>query len=201
MKGLLLKDTFIIVKENRYFLLLAAVMACMQNEFFYSYIIIYAAALPYAALAYDERVNWNRMAETLPVTKAQIIGSKYLVGYLSVTAAAVMAIIGQLLGIAFHAKPFQIQDVNVTLLVVCMALAMQALHIPLMFWIGVERGRLLFVLIMVSAAVGASSIWERISVRPAVYDPNLILAAAFGLTAAANLISFYVAQRLYPKEK
>ena len=104
MKGLLIKDAYTMMKETKYFFILAVVMAFFQNDFLFSYIIVYAASLPIAALAYDERAKWDKMAETLPLTVGQIIGSKYIMGYVSVGIAMLLAISGKLLGSSFRAE-------------------------------------------------------------------------------------------------
>lgn len=196
MKGLLIKDAYTMMKETKYFFILAVVMAFLQNDFLFSYIIVYAASLPIAALAYDERAKWDKMAETLPLTVGQIIGSKYIMGYVSVGIAMLLVISGKLLGSSFRAE-----DMVTMLIVVCIALAVQAFNMPLMFWIGVERGRLLFIALVVGAALAVSSIGQEIMASPVTLNINFILFSAVGITIAVNIISFYVSRIAYYKKQ
>ena len=196
MKGLLIKDAYTMMKETKYFFILAVVMAFFQNDFLFSYIIVYAASLPIAALAYDERAKWDKMAETLPLTVGPIIGSKYIMGYVSVGIAMLLAISGKLLGSSFRAE-----DMVTMLIVVCIALAVQAFNMPLMFWIGVERGRLLFIALVVGAALAVSSIGQEIMASPVALNINFILFSAVGITIAVNIISFYVSRIAYYKKQ
>lgn len=196
MKGLLIKDAYTMMKETKYFFIMAVVMAFLQNDFLFSYIIVYAASLPIAAMAYDERAKWDKMAETLPLTVGQIIGSKYIMGYVSVSIAMLLVISGKLLGSSFRAE-----DMVTMLIVVCIALAVQAFNMPLMFWIGVERGRLLFIALVVGAALAVSSIGQEIMASPVTLNINFILFSAVGITIAVNIISFYVSRIAYYKKQ
>ncbi len=196
MKGLLIKDAYTMMKETKYFFIMAVVMAFLQNDFLFSYIIVYAASLPIAAMAYDERAKWDKMAETLPLTVGQIIGSKYIMGYVSVSIAMLLVISGKLLGSSFRAE-----DMVTMLIVVCIALAVQAFNMPLMFWIGVERGRLLFIALVVGAALAVSSIWQEIMASPVTLNINFILFSVVGITIAVNIISFYVSIIAYYKKQ
>ena len=53
MRGLLIKDLCSMMKQTKYFFILAVGMAFLQNDFLFSYVIVYAASLPITALAYD----------------------------------------------------------------------------------------------------------------------------------------------------
>lgn len=55
MKALILKDTYVIWKQLRYFLIIILLFSCIPNSFNNAFAIIYSAMLPYTALAYDER--------------------------------------------------------------------------------------------------------------------------------------------------
>lgn len=202
MKGLLLKDASTILKETKYFFLFAVVVALVQNDFLFAYLIVYAATLPIAAIGYDERVRWKRLEETLPLTKAQMVGSKYVMGYVSVAVAIVLVLCGRLIGAGLNTNPasFAPEMLFMLLMISCMALIVQAVNLPLMFWIGVERGRLLFVLIVVCTAMAASTIWEEKVQNAIRMDQLQFFLIALLVTVIANLISFQVSKALYSRE-
>ncbi len=197
MKGLLIKDICSMMKQTKYFFVLAVVMAFMQNDFLFSYIIVYAASLPITALAYDERAKWGRMEETLPLTRAQIIGSKYMMGYITVAVSLAIVFCGRLYGAMAYARPIRMENMFSIVITACIALAVQAVNLPLMFWIGVERGRLLLILIIVSAAFAIVSLWEDLEIHQASLHFPLVLAAAAGITAVLNILSFQISKRMY----
>ena len=72
---------------------------------------------------------------------------------------------------------------------------------PLMFWIGVQRGRLLFIALVVGAALAVSSIGQEIMASPVTLNINFILFSAVGITIAVNIISFYVSRIAYYKKQ
>lgn len=91
MKGLILKDLLVIKSQFVSFLFFIAIYAVIsftsENEMLNACIALLAGILPISALAYDERANWDRYALTMPVTRAQIVVSKYLLGLLLIAAA------------------------------------------------------------------------------------------------------------------
>ena len=80
MSGLIQKDIYTLTTELRYFILVLLVTFFMRNDFLYAFSILYATILPTTALAYDERSKWNALADMLPFTTGQIVGSKYILG-------------------------------------------------------------------------------------------------------------------------
>ena len=85
MAGLLLKDCYNLKSQLKMlglFLILFLVLAIsMKNSGFFAGIaMMLAVMMPVTALAYDERAKWDQFAVTMPVTRTQIVGSKYLLG-------------------------------------------------------------------------------------------------------------------------
>lgn len=201
MKGLLIKDLCSMMKQTKYFFILAVGMAFLQNDFLFSYIIVYAASLPITALAYDERAKWGRMEETLPLTRTQIIGSKYAMGYITVAVSLLIVFCGRLFGAVVYAMPFHMENMFAILIIACIALVVQAVNLPLMFWIGVERGRLLFILIVVSSAFAIVSIWEDMGMNQALLNFPFVLAVVVGITVVLNILSFLISERMYNRNQ
>ena len=88
MKGLLLKDFYMMLKYCRSYLLIAVVFFAMsfmstENLIFIFYPCVISAMLPVTLLSIDERSRWLPYAATLPVTRAQIVSEKYLFGLIA----------------------------------------------------------------------------------------------------------------------
>ncbi|MEG2037837.1 MAG: ABC-2 transporter permease, partial [Ruthenibacterium sp.] len=60
MKGLLLKDFYVLWKQARVLLLLMLAFTVLPGMS--AFVILYAAMLPYTALAYDEQAKWDTLA-------------------------------------------------------------------------------------------------------------------------------------------
>lgn len=197
MTGLILKDVYTILKQAKLFLLAAMVMLLVQNDFMLSYIICYAAMLPITALGYDERAKWNKLADMLPYTITELVGSKYIIGYLSIGAAALTAAVFKCFYILIGKSSFSQDYWIIFYLIICAALMVQAVTLPLMFWLGVERGRLLFIIVVVAAAfVFSTVILDNLNTAWQV-SPFLLLSLALTVTFILQLISFGISKIAY----
>ena len=87
MKGLLLKDWYMIQKYCRSYILITAVfigisLANGENLFFTFYPCMLCGMIPVTLLGYDERSGWMQYSGTMPYAKEQIVSEKYLIGIL-----------------------------------------------------------------------------------------------------------------------
>ena len=88
MKGLLLKDWYMMKKYCRSYVLIAVVFIALSlvssgNMFFVFYPCLLCGIIPVNLLGYDERSRWMQYSGTLPYTKRQIVSAKYLIGLLA----------------------------------------------------------------------------------------------------------------------
>ena len=95
MKALLLKDFYVMWKQTRVLLLLILVFSCLPGAFYPTFAVVYAAILPYTAMAYDERSKWGQLAAMLPYADREIVLSKYCFGYLAIAVAAGISLVLQ----------------------------------------------------------------------------------------------------------
>lgn len=198
MKGLVLKDISSLATELKYIVALLAVLIFLQNDFLYIFAIVYMAVLPISALGYDERAKWDKMANMLPFSTAQLVGSKYILGYLAMGTAVLFVVFSRWFG---SGKTVSAEDFISVAIVLCIALIIEAIQLPLMFWVGVEKGRILFVLITVfgaSTMYSSGAILKEISMVQTGKNVLFILAVA---AAVCNLISFLAAEKLYQRAK
>ena len=195
MKGLVLKDINSLATELKYIVALLAVLIFLQNDFLYIFAIVYMAVLPISALGYDERAKWDKMANMLPFSTAQLVGSKYILGYLAMGTAVLFVVFSRWFG---SGKTISAEDFISVAIVLCIALIIEAIQLPLMFWVGVEKGRILFVLITVFTMYSSGAILKEISMVQTGKNVLFILAVA---AIVCNLISFLAAEKLYQRAK
>ena len=146
MAGLLLKDYYNLKSQLKMlglFLILFLVLAIsMKNSGFFAGIaMMLAVMMPVTALAYDERAKWDQFAVTMPVTRTQIVGSKYLLGILFMAGSCILSTI-----IAYIIEKFSFSD---TFQFFCIFFSIgtiiQAILLPLMFQFGTEKGRFILI--------------------------------------------------------
>lgn len=168
MKGLLIKDFYMMKKYCRAYLLIAVVFIAVsffaeENLFMTFYPCLLCGMIPVNLLAYDERSHWMEFSGTLPYTKAQIVSGKYLIGLMTQLALLVVTGVAQGIRMAM-AGSFALQDFAVLmLLMLCVSTIASSITMPFVFKLGVEKGRVAYY-VMVGVVCGgivvASSIFR-----------------------------------------
>ena len=156
-----------------------------------SFAIVYAAMLPYTSIAYDERAKWDQLAGMMPYSVRDIVGSKFMLGYLCVGEVALVSLVARLLIPGGDGNPLSL------LTMVGVALLMMAVTLPFMLRFGVERGRMIFTLIMVAAACGSMTAMQLLNDSGEL--PQVLTLGVPALAVAANLIALPRSIRLYAR--
>lgn len=200
MRALLMKDCYTLWKQLRIFIVVMLVITVFNGTFGNLFIVVWAAMLPYTAMAYDERSRWDQLAAMMPYSIRDIVLSKYLLGWLCCGAAALFSLAVQSI-LTVLRFPMAALDPTANLLGFCASLCVLALTLPLMFRFGVEKGRLvMFLLIfLVCGTAGALG-----SIAVDIGDgllrmPPLLLIGLPAAAAVLTAISIPLAMRLYQK--
>lgn len=166
MKGLLLKDAYQIWHYAKGVIVAAVVMmgagvvTIMNGANFFIVYAGYAGFLmgmmPMTLLAYDQASKFSEYSAALPVTKEQLVGSKYIVGLCGLVLAEVFA--AAALGVAsLHWTAVDHALVVSTLVQVGMTtLLNSAVLLPLNYRFGYEKAKYAFYLMvgLVAALMG-----------------------------------------------
>ena len=145
MKALIIKDTYVIWRQMKYFLILILIFSALPSGFNNAFAVIYTSMLPYTALAYDERSKWDQLAAMMPYSTRDAVLSKYVFGWLCIGGAAVLS--GLLQAIISLVTDREVLPGTLVLSVLG-ALCILAITLPVMFRFGVEKGRLAMFLII-----------------------------------------------------
>lgn len=207
MKGLLLKDFYLVTKYCRTYFLIAAVFIAVSfvsdgNLFYIVYPSLLSGMVPTTLLAYDERSRWNEYIGTLPYTKAQIVSGKYITGL------AVQILVLVLIGIAQAVRMcangvFDIKDymslISVLFVASCVA---SSLTLPFIFKWGVEKGRLAYFVIVGIGCAGAVAVQSFFYVQPQMKIPTGVI---FPVSCIAGIflyaLSWYLSIVFYKKRE
>ncbi len=87
MKGLLLKDFYVMKRELRAFLFIIVFFTAFSfvgenNSFFMFYGLIMLPIVNISLISYDERSHWDSFLETTPVSRSTAVTEKYLLNLL-----------------------------------------------------------------------------------------------------------------------
>lgn len=197
MKGLLIKDFSVLMKQMRVFLALIFIFSIIPGSNMTIFAVVYAAMMPYTALAYDERSHWDQLAAMMPYTVRDLVLSKYVLGWVFTGGAAALALIA---GAAERAFGLAGAAPMTTLLAFFAGVIMIALTLPLMFRFGVERGRMFFILLIVVVACGSVGLVSGLAESPETASLIPLLAAILPIAAVVlSAVSVALSLRFYVK--
>lgn len=159
MKGLLLKDFYVMKKELRAFLFIIVFFTAFSfvgenNSFFMFYGLIMLPIVNISLISYDERSHWDSFLETTPVSRTTAVTEKYLLTLLLLLVWSPVVLIVYLLQAANLGSPLQ-----AVCICMYMALFFPAIIYPFIFALGSEKGRLAyFIFIFVAMAAIAAGV-------------------------------------------
>lgn len=154
MKGLLLKEWYQASSYGRLVFLAALIMfsasamtlhAGGKQGVFLVYACFLLGIFPMTLLSYDEAFGWTAYSDTLPVSKAQLTGAKYLIGLFctaacTVCAAFVLTVFGGGLDRSYAAL-LMVESITAPLL-------SNTLLLPLSYRFGQQKARYLYFVIV-----------------------------------------------------
>lgn len=203
MSALLLKDFYVMWKQTRVLLILILLFSCLPGAFYPTFAVVYAAILPYTAMAYDERSKWDQMAAMLPYADRAIVLSKYLFGYLAIlVTAGISMVIQTALTLVWNQAADNLSPLDTIPLAMCAGVCVLAITLPLMFRFGVEKGRLMMFLLIFLICGGTGAITGITSDLP---DGGYYLSLALPGMAVAALVltaaSIPLSLRMYRRKR
>ena len=207
MKGLLLKDWYMMKKYCRSYILIAAVFIAVSffsndNMFFIFYPCLLCGMIPVNLLGYDERSRWMQYSGTLPYTRAQIVSGKYLIGLLAQLAMLVVTGVSQSAKMII-AGNFVFGDFAVLMLLMLIVSTLtSSICLPFVFKLGVEKGRTAYY-VMIGFVCGASVLASSIlrGQLMAEIQPNLILALIAIIGIGVYILSWYLSVVFFRKRE
>ena len=208
MKGLLIKDFYSIVSQLKLFLIIIIAFALVPGYSVSAFAMVYAALLPINALAWDEQSKWDNLARMMPYSRFDLVFSKYLIGYIYIAAAALLcAAVSFAYSLLPGKEPFDAGNALTLVFFGATALLLLALNLPLMFRMGVEKGRLFFG-IMVGAfcaliALGGNMIDDGAGIAGFITSAKggAIAAAVLAVTVLINAASVALSVKWYGKRE
>lgn len=207
MKGLLLKDVYMIRKYCKAYLLIAAVFIAVSfvsddNMFFIFYPCLLCGMIPVNLLGYDERSRWMQYSGTLPYSKTQIVSSKYLIGLFAQASMLIVTAIAQ--GIHMYMNGgFRFEDfIVLILMLLIMSTVTSSITLPFVFKLGVEKGRIAYYVmigVVCAGSVIASSLF-RADLQGKIQSNNFLAILCF-VGIGIYALSWYLSIVFYKKRE
>lgn len=191
MKGLLLKDWYMLWHYCKSFLLMVVVFAFSylyfpENTFLFVYPMLLASILSMSLLSYEERCGWSVYCKSLPLSHWLIVGEKYVF-----TCLCTVVMLALLMPIQYSVLrrlpvfPWETFWGSVSTLAL-LGLVGPSVLLPLLFRFGTEKGRLAYYLV-IGAGCAVSFVMR--AQLPALSHPSLLLILAVLVMVVSYLLS------------
>lgn len=149
--------------------------------------VVLGGMLAYTSISMDERDGWNRFVLTTGYSRKEYVLSKYLLAIAGTVICSmtlgILSVIGQNLGI------IEMENNLLSILPILMAgtLMMLSVALPLSFWFGMEKARLLSILV-IALAFGFVGVFSAITEE----NSGLLVGGWNGISLMAVLLSVIV---------
>lgn len=207
MKGLLLKDWYMVVKYCKAYLLISLVfigasIMSDDNFFFILYPCILSGMIPVTLLGYDERSKWDQYCAALPYTKAQIVSGKYLIGMAAQIGMLVLSTVVQDIRMQVKGTFSWESFGSILSMLAAISFLAPAVSLPPMFRWGTEKGRMAYY-ISVGLICGISAFLVSVSGITVLGSlPSSTAMLLLGLAAlVAYGVSWYLSIVFYRKRE
>lgn len=153
MKGLLLKDLVNLKQQTKIYIIVIAIwlaiaLTSQDGSFLGGMICVLSVMLPITTLSYDEKAKWDKYVLSMPVSRNQVVVSKYIL-------ALALSFIGCLISFAFNL--FITKDASQSIIMSSMFWAFSivafCLILPLIYKFGVEKGRAMILIVFLAPTV------------------------------------------------
>lgn len=199
LRGLLVKDAVVLFRQLKIFFIVLIGLAVFQNEATNGFALMYVTMLPITALAFDEQARWDTYALMMPYRIKDIVLSKYLIGMIGALLVGAIEILSSAVFMLAQGDGLQplTEKLLVVLLVFCCSLILMSINLPIIFKMGAEKGRIVYILITVALALlvvqsTESAFWK--------FNPKIYPAAGACITVLAVIVSMGISIKVYRKK-
>ncbi len=202
MKGLIIKDILSLRKNIKMMgamLLFFAVFAFIGNDvtFVSGMATLLMTMLTVTTLAYDEASKWDRYALSLPITRKQLVLSKYLLTLLLALGGAVISLI-ILLTASLTGNGISVIEALATVYgLFWVSLVFTGILLPLTYKFGVEKSRLFVFAIFGLPTLGVYFLHNAGVQMPDAAALTVLAWLSPFILAAVFTVSCLISQRIY----
>lgn len=207
MKGLLMKDFWVVSKQVRTYIILGVFYVGYSYLMKEATMIITTGALMSVLTAmnsfgYDEKCKWDNFALTMPISRKMIVTGKYLFSLIMCVLTTVICAIIAAIVLFISGNPVNVlQDILVSAgLVVSMVAFVLAIMLPIIFKVGVEKARYaMMAVIIVPTALALFIVNGNFTVP--VLDTNLLIVGGIILLILITTISYLLSVKFMTEKE
>lgn len=206
MKGLLLKDVLALKKQGKvYFLILGFYLvfsvATENTSMLGGMIILLCVMMPITTLSYDEYCKWDKYALSMPIARKTVVLSKYLFGILITLAGTVLATVFSVLIVLLTKQTGIIEALLVPVAIGAVAILFLSCILPILIKFGVEKGRMLMMLVIFIPTMLVMIIPKPKLVEPSKQMLTLMIGCIPVIIIVILLLSIKLSIAIYNKKE
>ena len=153
MRGLLLKDWYYMKNYCKVFwgiIVVFIIAACFTEgkQFFLYYPCILSGMISMTLIAYEEKEGWNVYAGTLPISRTQIVSSKYMVSLIFSGFVVAAMLLVQLATMLYRQAFDGFGMINLATSLIPLSLLPTAILLPFIYKFGAEKGRMVYYVVV-----------------------------------------------------
>ncbi|NLZ46272.1 MAG: ABC-2 transporter permease [Clostridiales bacterium] len=202
MKGLLLKDSFVVRKTLLTYLVFAIATAIVLEEMTFLW-IVWGSLLSITTVAYDEQCKWNVLEKMMPYSTKDIVLSKYVFSYISVGVLSLAVLMVTIFSNIIKGTQTGSGYYYTILIVALIGLAFISIILPLMLILGAEKGKIAAMIFI--GFVSALSVFISDNIKNIINnimsEPMQACIIAIVVVAVMNIISIILSIKFYELKK
>ena len=209
MAGLLLKDLYTLRQYGKSMLFMLVFFSLlslgMDNPATFSegFFLLMSSMMIIYSFSYDTLAKWDRYALALPVTRRDIVMSKYLLAVLLIAGGTIVSFCLSYVILQFKpVEGFGLEEhLIATIGILSVAILFVSLLLPLVFKFGVEKSRL-FLIAIFAAPTAAILVMKQLGLpTPSESDLTAILKLAPLICLALFVLSYFISLKIYSKKE
>jgi len=203
LPGLMLKDLLNLRPTSKTLIVMLLIFGIifipMGNTMtVYFILMIFAALVPMTSLTMDDMAKWDRYALTMPVTRKDIVRSKYLLMVLLFGVAFVISAI--IACVSYYLMPANATPFWFMFLVGALGVFYGSLLLPLLYKFGSEKARYMMFVLM--ALIGLLLVgWFALFGESFPGDLFLYVLITCAVSILVFVASYFMSVRLYEKKE
>ena len=207
MKGLILKDLYNLRKYGKTVFLISAFYILLtfmmdSSDMFAGMVVLMFAITSITSFTYDNQSGWDVYVQTLPVSKKDVVLSKYLLSFLLALLGGLLAVLmGWINGLVKNVGNFM-ETLLVAYALLAVGLLFISILLPLVFKFGAERSRVIIIAI-VAIPTAAGVAMSQAGTLPAISEQTVKQVLVFSplIVAACCLLSIAISNAIYRKKE
>lgn len=203
MKGLILKD-FLNLKSfgkvTALIMLMYVGFSLYSNQLgmVSAFMFVFCAMLPLSSQTVDDQSKWNAYAQCMPVTRGQVVLSRYLVITFLLLAAVVFG--GLVAAVAvIRGGAVWVEVVSTLAVIVCIILVFNAIVLPVMYKLGAEKARIVTVIVLLLCGAPFMLGWVSEAMIESVASIPLYLLPVAAIVLC--VISYFISAQVYRRKE